>query len=72
MMPATRLTVVNAEVSDPAFGLYYLQNFGVRYRPDVVLVGLCGNDMLQAENFVGGGATVPSRRNGNARAESGS
>ena len=52
-MPERRVTVANAEVSDPAFGLYYLQNSGVRYQPDVVLLGLCGNDMLQAENFVG-------------------
>jgi hypothetical protein len=40
--------VLNAEVSDPAYGLHYLQRHGLRFRPHVVLYGLCANDMLQA------------------------
>jgi lysophospholipase L1-like esterase len=40
--------VLNAEVSDPAYGLHYLQRHGLAFRPDLVLYGLCANDMLQA------------------------
>ncbi len=39
--------VLNAEVSDPAYGLFYLQQEGVTFTPDVVIYGLCGNDPVQ-------------------------
>ncbi len=42
--------VVNAEISDPAYGLWYFQQHGHAYRPDVVLLGICANDMLQADD----------------------
>lgn len=49
------VSVLNAEVSDPATGLYYLQRFGLAYSPDVVLYGLSANDVMQAYSFVGPG-----------------
>jgi hypothetical protein len=45
---ARPVRVLNAEVSDPAYGLHYLQRHGLRFRPEIVLYGLCANDMLQA------------------------
>lgn len=51
--PGGEVTVMNAEVSDPAYGLYYLQQFGVHYHPEIVIYGLSGNDMMQAEQFSG-------------------
>jgi len=48
-----RLRVMNAEVSDPAYGLHYLQTHGMRYRPALVVYGLSGNDIMQAEQFSG-------------------
>jgi len=46
--------VMNAEVSDPAYGLWYLQHQGVPFQPDLVIYGLSGNDLMQAEQFYGG------------------
>lgn len=43
-----RVTVMNAEVSDPAYGLLYLQRFGMGYSPDLVLYGYVDNDIHQA------------------------
>ncbi len=51
------IEVISAEVSDPAYGLYYLQNFGALLTPNVILYGLSGNDVLQTGWFVG-----PKRR----------
>jgi len=51
------VSVMNAEVSDPAYGLYYLQQFGLGYHPAIVIYGLSGNDMMQAEQFSGDGRT---------------
>jgi len=48
-----RVSVMNAEVSDPAYGLLYLQEFGLARRPGVVLYGLSGNDIMQSEEFEG-------------------
>ena len=48
-----RARVMNAEVSDPAYGLHYLQTHGMRYRPALVIYGLSGNDVMQAEQFYG-------------------
>ena len=48
-----RARVMNAEVSDPAYGLHYLQTHGMRYRPALVIYGLSGNDIMQAEQFYG-------------------
>jgi lysophospholipase L1-like esterase len=39
--------VWNAEVSDPCYGALYLQRYGASLRPDVVVFGLSGNDLLQ-------------------------
>ncbi len=47
--------VLNAEISDPAYGLYYLQKHGLTFAPDYVLLGLCGNDLVQAYAFAGPG-----------------
>ncbi len=52
-MPGRSVRVMNAEVSDPAYGLRYLQEHGMGYRPAVVLYGLSGNDIMQAEQFYG-------------------
>ena len=43
-----RTHVWNAEVSDPCYGLRFLQDFGYGYRPDVILLNLSGNDVLQS------------------------
>lgn len=48
-----RVRVMNAEVSDPAYGLHYLQAHGMRYMPGLVVYGLSGNDIMQAEQFYG-------------------
>jgi hypothetical protein len=45
--------VLNAEVSDPAHGLYYLQQFGDRYHPQLIIYNMCGNDVMQTASFVG-------------------
>ncbi len=52
-MPLENIAVMNAEVSNPAYGLYYLQEYGLRYRPSIVLYGLSGNDLIQTEHFLG-------------------
>ena len=39
---------MNAEVSDPAYGLLHLQQYGVRYAPKFVLYGYVDNDSHQA------------------------
>src|SRR5581483_11544003 len=39
-----RLHLLNAEISDPAHALLYLQRDGWRFAPEVVLLGICGND----------------------------
>lgn len=49
------INVLNAEISDPAYGLYYLQHFGFSFKPDYVILGLCGNDFVQAYAFAGPG-----------------
>lgn len=46
--PQRRITVLNAEVSDPAYGLLYLQRFGLDYSPDVVVYNYYCNDIHQA------------------------
>jgi len=51
--PLGRVEIMNAEVSDPAYGLHYLQSHGMGYLPSVVIYGLSGNDMMQAEQFLG-------------------
>ena len=40
--------VMVAEISDPANGLYYLDQFGLRWKPHIVLLGITlGNDISQ-------------------------
>jgi hypothetical protein len=46
--PGREVSVINAEVSDPAYGLLYLQRYGVRYAPNFVLYGYVDNDSHQA------------------------
>lgn len=43
-----RPMVLNAEVSDPCYGLWFLQQFGFDYRPHLVILNLSGNDTLQS------------------------
>lgn len=42
-----RVRVWNAEVSDPCYGALHLQRHGLGLRPQVVVYGLSGNDLLQ-------------------------
>jgi hypothetical protein len=49
--------VLSTEVSDPAYGLYYLQRYGLSFAPDIVIYGLSGNDVMQCAQFAG-----PNRR----------
>ncbi|MAB79957.1 MAG: hypothetical protein CMJ89_11450 [Planctomycetes bacterium] len=49
------VTVVNAEVSDPVYGFYFLQEHAPKYDAEVVLLGICGNDLLQTDAAFGGG-----------------
>jgi hypothetical protein len=53
LLPERRVRVLNAEVSDPAYGLRYLQQHGMATRPHLVVYGLSGNDIMQAEQFHG-------------------
>src|SRR5215831_3577966 len=46
--PGREVSVISAEVSDPAYGLLYLQRYGVRYDPNFVLYGYVDNDSHQA------------------------
>ncbi len=55
LTPKRRVRVLNAEVSDPAYGLWYLQNHGMDWHPSLVIYGLSGNDAMQAEQFFGDG-----------------
>lgn len=44
--------VLIAEIEEPTTGLYYLLNFGIRFNPDFVLLGITlGNDI--AQSFIG-------------------
>ena len=45
--PGRDVSVMNAEVSDPAYGLLYLQRYGVRYAPNFVVYGYVDNDIHQ-------------------------
>ena len=47
-----KILVMNAEVSDPAYGLYYFQNYAGRFSPKVVIYGICQNDVLQNYWFI--------------------
>ncbi len=49
--------VINACIEDPAHGLDWLERWGLQYSPSVVLLGICGNDPMQTEEFLG-----PTRR----------
>jgi len=40
LMPNEDVAVMNAEVSNPAHGLYYLQTYGIQYRPRLVIFAL--------------------------------
>jgi hypothetical protein len=60
----TRRPVLTAEVSDPAYGLWYLQNYGLSFAPRIVVYGLCGNDVMQAAQFCGPGRRFRLRDDG--------
>lgn len=47
------ITVLSAEVSDPAYGLYYLQKYGLSFEPRLVIYGLSANDVMQSAQFAG-------------------
>jgi len=47
--------VLPVEVSDPAYGLRWLQEHGAALRPNLVLYGQCGNDVMQAGWYAGAG-----------------
>ena len=49
------IEVLNAAISDPSYGLYYTQNYGIHYNPDLIILGLCGNDFVQAYSFASEG-----------------
>jgi lysophospholipase L1-like esterase len=51
--PGRNHRVLTAEVSDPAYGLWYLQAHGLAFAPRIVVYGLCGNDVMQAAQFCG-------------------
>jgi hypothetical protein len=57
--------VWNAEVSDPCYGALYLQRHGAALRPDIVLFGLSGNDLLQG--WLGCGAQGAIRLDADGR-----
>jgi hypothetical protein len=61
---ALAFEVLNAEVSDPAHGLYYLQRYGVSFHPRIVMYGLCGNDVAQVSDFVGPGRRLALNSDG--------
>jgi len=52
-MRAGDVTVVNAEISGPTYGYYFFQEYGPRYKPEIVLLGICGNDLLQTDALLG-------------------
>ncbi len=52
-----QVRVLNAHVDDPGHGLLYLERSGLAFRPQVVLMGICSNDPMQTEEFLG-----PTRR----------
>lgn len=46
--PKTRVEVMVSVIEDPAYGLYYLQQYGLEYEPDLVILGITlGNDIQQ-------------------------
>ena len=47
------IQVLNAEIAHPGLGLYYLKKYGLKFNPQIVVYGLCGNDILQSFIFVG-------------------
>jgi hypothetical protein len=47
--PNVRL--INSEIGNPAHALYYLQEYGLAYSPQIVLLGICGNDPMQAAQY---------------------
>ena len=52
-VPNIDVEVINAEVSDPAYGAWYYKKYGYKYKPDIVVFGLSVNDILQSGMFYG-------------------
>ena len=59
-----KVEVLNSEVSDPAIGSYYLQNYYHNFNPDVVIYGLGINDIMQSDLFLGGNALLKFNKSG--------
>lgn len=57
--------VLNAEVSDPAYALYYLKKHGLEYRPSIVIYGLSGNDIMQTYQWTSQGGVFYFDDSGN-------
>ncbi|MFL2997332.1 MAG: SGNH/GDSL hydrolase family protein [Candidatus Neomarinimicrobiota bacterium] len=51
--PNVDVEVINAEVSDPAYGAWYYKKYGHKYKADIVVFGLATNDILQSGIFYG-------------------
>ncbi|MFL3007870.1 MAG: hypothetical protein ACJZ14_00640 [Candidatus Neomarinimicrobiota bacterium] len=45
--------VLNVEISDPAFGAWYMSLYGNEFEPDIVLFNLSGHDIMQSGLFFG-------------------
>lgn len=48
-----KFQVLNTEIAYPGLGLSYLKKYGFSHNPQIVIYGLCGNDILQTYIFVG-------------------
>ena len=64
--PGREVSVMNAEVSDPAYGLLYLQRYGTRYAPDFVPYVYVDNDSHQAYLPIDGERDLLARLGGRA------
>ena len=53
IVPNIDVEVINAEVSDPAYGAWYYKEYGYKYKADIVVFGLAINDILQSGMFYG-------------------
>ena len=59
-----KVEVLNSEISDPAIGSYYLQNYYHNFNPDIVIYGLGINDIMQSDLFFGGNALLEFDKSG--------
>ena len=52
-IPSQEVEVINAEISDPAYGALYLDRHGIELNPNIVIFGLSINDVMQSEFYFG-------------------